>query len=207
MNLQNALRATLPLAAIAAILASGAALAGAASADAGSVPGGTYEIDPSHTSVAGRVKHLGFSFTTIRFARTSGTFTYDPAHAETAKLNVTVDATSLSTDWAARDAELKGPMFFNSAKFPTMTFAAESLTKLDVSHAKIRGQLTLLGVSKPVDMDVTLNGTGNGMMGDTRAGFEARMTILRSDFGMKAYLPAVADTVDIVIDAEFTKKK
>ena len=197
----------LPLAAGLAMLGAGVASAGVESTKAGDVAAGTYEIDPSHTSVAGRIDHLGFSTTTIRFAKTSGQFTYDPAHPESTKLNVTVDTKSLSTDWEARDNELKGPMFFNTDKFPNATFTADSLTKVDDNHAKVVGQLTLLGVTKPVEMTVTLRGSGTGMMGDTRAGFEAHMSIMRSDFGMKAYVPAVGDKVDLSIDAEFVKQK
>jgi polyisoprenoid-binding protein YceI len=200
------LRVALPFAAVLAVVGSGAAIAGVESTDAADVQAGTYEIDPSHTQITGRIDHLGFSTTSIRFAKSSGEFTYDPAHPENAKLNVTVDTKSLSTDWEARDNELKGPSFFNTDQFPTATFTADSLTKLDANHARVIGKLTLLGVTKPVDMDVTLKGAGKGMMGDTRAGFEANMTITRSDFGMKAYVPAVGDKVDLTIDTEFVKK-
>ncbi|MCJ2185865.1 YceI family protein [Novosphingobium beihaiensis] len=202
----NLKRIALPLAAGLAALGAGAATAGVESTKAADVAAGTYQIDPSHTSVAGRIDHLGFSTTTIRFAKSAGEFTYDPAHPEDATLSVTVDTKSLSTDWEARDNELKGPMFFNTDKFPTATFTADSLTKLDDNHARVDGELTLLGVTRPVEMDVTLRGTGKGMMGDTRAGFEAHMTIQRSDFGMKAYVPAVGDKVGLSIDAEFVKK-
>ena len=198
---------TLPLAAGLALVGAAVAPAAVESTNAADVQAGTYEIDPSHTSVAGRIDHLGFSTTTIRFAKSSGSFTFDPAHPEATKLEVSVDISSLSTDWEARDTELKGPMFFNAEKFPVATFTAASLTKVDANHAKVNGQLTLLGVTKPVEMEVTLRGAGKGMMGDTRAGFEAHMAIQRSDFGMTAYVPAVGDKVDLTIDAEFVRKK
>lgn len=198
---------TFPLAAALAIVAASAAGAGVVSSDAAKVQAGVYTLDPSHTAVAGRINHLGFSATTIRFGKASGELSYDPAHPETSKLDVSIDIASLSTDWEARDAELKGPGFFNAAKFPTARFTADSLTKIDAGHAKLAGKLTLLGVTKPVEMTVTLLGFGTGMMGDTRAGFEAHGTIKRSDFGMTAFLPAVGDTVDLAIDAEFSRKK
>lgn len=184
-----------------------AALAGVVSADAAKVAAGSYELDPSHTTVSGRINHMGFSSTTIRFAKVSGGFDYDPAHPETSRLRVTVDTASLSTDWPVRDGELKGAAFFNSAKFPTAQFSADSLVKVDASHAKVSGQLTLLGVTRPVRLEVTLLGTGTGMMGDVRTGFIAHTTIKRSDFGMNAYIPAVGDQVELTIDAEFRKKK
>ncbi|MEO8723561.1 MAG: YceI family protein [Sphingobium sp.] len=183
------------------------ALAGVVSTDAAKVAAGSYELDPSHTTVSGRIDHMGFSSTTIRFAKVSGDFTFDPAHAETPRLRITIDTASLSTDWPTRDAELRGAAFFNSAKFPTAQFDADSLTKVDANHAKVNGQLTLLGVTRPVQLDVTLLGAGTGMMGDVRTGFIAHATIKRSDFGMTAYIPAVGDQVELTIDAEFSKKK
>lgn len=192
--------------ALALVIPTTLAQAGVESADATKVQAGTYEMDPSHASVAARVDHLGFSSTTIRFAKLAGKLTYDPATPESSTLDVTIDTSSLSTDWAARDSELRGGGFFNTAQFPTARFTATKLTKVDASHAKVAGQLTLLGVTKPVELDVVLLGTGTGMMGDRRIGFEARGSFNRSDFGMKNFLPAVGDKVSLVIDAEFSRK-
>jgi polyisoprenoid-binding protein YceI len=195
-----------PAALALAALPASIALAGVESTDAANVPAGSYEADPAHAAVYARINHFGFSSTVVRFPKPSARFTYDPAHAEASVLNVTLDTAALSTDWDARDAELKGAGFFNVAKYPTVQFTSSSLTKVDASHAKVNGQLTLLGVTKSVQLDVTLLGTGTGMMGDRRVGFEAHTSINRSDFGMKSFLPAIGDKVDITIDAEFSKK-
>ena len=102
------------------------ALAGVETTDAAHVPAGSYEFDPSHAAVFARINHFGFSSTTVHFSKLSGRFTYDPAHAETSILSATLDAASLSTDWDARDTELKGAGYFNVAKYPTIQFTSSS---------------------------------------------------------------------------------
>lgn len=196
----------LPLALVIGSLAGQAATAAVETKDSAAVAAGTYEMDQSHASVAAKVDHLGFSTTTVRFAKLAGQLSYDPARPEASTVEVTIDTASLTSDWAARDAELKSPAFFNTAKFPTAKFTASSLTKTSASTAKVSGQLTLLGVTKPVQLDIKLLGSGTGMMGDRRIGFAGQTRIKRSDFGMTTFLPAIGDEVEIVIDVEFTKK-
>jgi polyisoprenoid-binding protein YceI len=195
-----------PAALMAMAMTGGLAQAAADSSDAAKVPAGHYEVDPSHTSVAARINHMDFTMTTVRFLKLSGSFTYDPAQPQLSKLDVAIDAASLTSDWDARDKELRSPAFFNISTYPTIRYVATSLDKIDASHARVNGQLTLLGVTKAVAMNVTLNGGGKGMMGDQRAGFSGTLTINRSDFGMKTFLPAIGDAVDISVDAEFTRK-
>lgn len=175
-------------------------------ADPAKAPVGTYAMDSSHTNVAGRINHLGFSTTTITFPKISGSLTWNPAKPEASTLDVTMDATGLYSGWDARDAHLKGEQFFNVAKFPTITYKASGLTKLTDTTARVDGTLTLLGVSKTVPMTVTFVAGGKGMMGDTRIGLTGKASLKRSDFGMKAFLPAVGDDVEIAIDTEFGMK-
>ena len=191
------------LTAVAGIGGAGAAVE---SADSAKVQAGTYEVDPSHVSVAARVDHLGFTMTTLRFTKLTGNFNYDPAKPEASTLDVTIDVASLNSDWEARDKELRSPAFFNIAAHPQARYVASSLEKIDASNARVNGQLTLLGVTRPVQMNVRLQGTGKGMMGDQRTGFLATMKFNRSDFGMKTFLPAIGDTVEVTVDAEFTRK-
>lgn len=175
-------------------------------ADVSRIEKGTYVADPTHTAVAARVDHLGFSHTTLRFAKAGGQFTFDPAKPEASTLDVSVQGASLSTDMDARDNELRGAGFFNVLAFPTTHYVATSLVRLDATHARVNGQLTLLGVTRPVVMDITLIGVGTGLANDKRVGLTGHMQIKRSDFGMKAFLPMVGDDVVIDIDAEFSKK-
>ena len=188
-----------------ALVANGAR-AGVETTEAAKVPAGRYEVDPSHAQVVARVNHLGFSTTTVRFPKISGALTYDPAHPEAATVDVTIDTAALTSDWEARDKELRGPGFFNSAAFPEARFTARSLAVVDGHTARVMGEMTLLGVTRPVEFAVDLIGSGKGMMGDGRIGLVARAKINRSDFGMKAFLPAVGDAVEIIVDAEFTRK-
>lgn len=183
-----------------------AAGAGVTSKEPAAVPAGHYEVDPTHTSVQARVDHMGFSTTTVAFDKVSGGFDLDPSKPEEATLSITIDPSVMNSGFAKRDDDLKGPGFFDVANFKSITYRSSKLTRIDATHATIEGELTLHGVTKPVTLNLTFNGTGNGMMGDTRAGFLATATLLRSDFGMKTFLPAVGDEVDILIDAEFTKK-
>lgn len=182
-----------------------AASAAITSKDPAGVPAGHYEVDPTHTSIQARIDHMGFSTTTVAFDKVSGGFDYDPAKPEQSQLSISVDPTALSSGFDKRDADLKGPSFFNVAGFTTITFQSSHLTRVDATHATVGGELTLLGVTKPVTLNVTFNGTGTGMMGDTRAGFQATATLSRSDFGMTTFLPAIGDQVTLLIDAEFAK--
>jgi polyisoprenoid-binding protein YceI len=188
--------ATFPVMAVAAIT----------SKDPAAVPAGHYNVDPSHTSIQARVDHMGFSTTTVAFDNITGGFDYDPSKPEQSQLSISVDPAGLDSGFDKRDADLKGPGFFNTAGFPAITFKSVHLKRIDATHATVDGQLTLLGVTKPLTLNVTFNGAGSGMMGDTRAGFQATATLLRSDFGMKTFLPMVGDQVTLLIDAEFSKK-
>lgn len=181
-------------------------MAAVTSPDPARVQAGHYEVDPTHTSIQARIDHMGFSTTTVAFDKVSGGFDYDPAKPEQSTLAISVDPADLFSGVDKRDADLKGPGFFNLAAFPAITFKSSHLTRVDQTHARVDGELTLLGVTKPVTLNVTFNGFGKGMMGDTRVGFLATATILRSDFGMKTFLPAVGDKVDLLIDTEFSRK-
>jgi len=183
------------------------ALAASRGADVARIEAGTYAADPTHTAVAARVDHLGFSKTTLRFAKAGGELTFDPAKPEAATLDVSVDAASLSTDNEARDKELRGAGFFNVAAFPAAHYVAGGLVRVDATHARVNGRLTLLGVTRDVPMEVTLIGVGTGLANDKRIGVTGHMQFKRSDFGMKTFLPFVGDDVSIDIDAEFSKKK
>ncbi|MDE2596637.1 MAG: YceI family protein [Sphingomonadales bacterium] len=181
-------------------------LAASETKDPAAVAAGTYTVDGSHATVLAKVVHLGFSTTTVRFDQVSGTLTYDPAKAEAAAASITVATGSLNSGFAARDEHLKGPGFFNAAAFPNATFASTRLVKTGADTADLPGQLTLLGVTKPLTLHVKFNGFGKGMDGKTRVGFSATGAIKRSDFGMKTFLGPVADDVALEIDAEFAGK-
>ena len=192
--------------ALAITAATAAIAAGVESTDPAAVPSGTYELDPSHVGVAATVSHLGFSNAVVRFEDVSGSVSYDPANPEASSADITIGAASLNSGWAARDGHLRSPEFFNVAAHPTITFKSASLKPTGASTAALSGDLTLLGVTRPVTLDVTFKGLGKAFDPATRIGFAASGKIKRSDFGMMTFLPLVGDEAAITIDAEFTKK-
>jgi polyisoprenoid-binding protein YceI len=198
--------ACLTLPAALACLATGSLAAGVSGSDPSVVPAGTYLLDPSHTSTAARVVHFGFSKTTVMFDKVEGSFSYDPAKPEASKLNVTIDTASLSSGFALRDTHLKGDKWFNVAAHPTISFASSQLTRTGPATADLAGNLTIMGISKPVLLKVKFNGVGESMTKKTTVGFEATTSLKRSDFGMTAFAPAIGDTVDILIDVEATRQ-
>ena len=162
-----------------------------------------YKIDPNHTHVLFLVDHLGFSKMIGLFSDTTGTIVFDPANAAASKLNVDVKTASLQTQFGARDTDLKGADWFNVAEFPDMTFIGKTFTKKDDKTGEMTGDLTLLGVTKPVTLEVTFNKSGVRPTdkADT-VGFSARGSLNRSDFGMKTFIPYIGDKVDLIIETE-----
>lgn len=175
-------------------------------ADPAAVPAGTYTVDNTHATVLGKTMHLGFSVNTVRFDTINGSVTYDPAKPEASTADITIDTTTLNSGFTPRDNHLKGAQFFNVAAFPNATFKADKLVKTGADTADLPGQLTLLGVTRPVTLKVKFNGFGKGMDGQPRIGFAATGAIKRSDFGMKAFVPAVGDDIALEVDLELARK-
>ena len=164
-----------------------------------------YTIDPSHTHILFMVNHLGLSNMIGLFTDMAGTFSFDPAHIEASKVKVTIKTASLSTQFGPRDADLKGADWFNVTEFPEMTFTGVSFSKTDDHAGTITGNLTLLGVTKPVTLHVTFNNAGLRASDKKQAaGFSATSKIKRSDFGMKTFIPYIGDEVSLIIETEGT---
>jgi polyisoprenoid-binding protein YceI len=140
------------------------------------------------------------------FVETSGTIGFDAGNPTDSKLNVVVKTGSLQTQFAPRDADLKGADWFNVAEFPEMTFVGTGFAKKDDKIGSVGGNLTLLGVTKPVTLEVTFNKTGVHAADKADAvGFSARGSLNRSDFGLKAFIPYIRDKVDLIIETEATR--
>jgi polyisoprenoid-binding protein YceI len=184
----------------AAIALSAATMLGGAPARAAD-----YTIDPTHTHFLFMVDHLGFSKMIGLFTGITGTFSFDPANVAASKVKVTIKTDSLSTQFGPRDADLKGADWFNVTEFPEMTFTGTSYAKTDEHTGTITGNLTLLGVTKPVTLDVTFNKAGVRPTDKKQAaGFSATGKFKRSDFGMKTYIPYIGDEVAVIIETEGT---
>jgi polyisoprenoid-binding protein YceI len=176
------------------------------------VPAGTYKLDPAHASLTWRVKHLGLSNYTARFTKIDATLSYDPKDPTKSKITASVDPASVRTDLNAPkdfDQELReDPRFFKVAKFPEIKFASTKLEKTGDRTGRMTGDLSFMGVTKPVTLDVTFNGSfrEHPMTKRGALGFSATGTVKRSEFGMDALVPFVGDDVAVVIEAEFQQQ-
>ena len=172
----------------------------------------TWQIDSSHTNVEFTVRHMMISNVKGQFQKTTGTITANGNDPASAKIDVTIDASSVDTRVERRDAHLKSPDFLDVAKYPTITFKSTKVEADGPNKWKMTGDLTVHGVTKPVVLDVEGSGPPIQVMGNTRAGASATTKINRSDFGLtwnKALETGgvlVGDEVAISIDVEAVKK-
>jgi polyisoprenoid-binding protein YceI len=165
-----------------------------------------YKIDPSHTHVLFLVDHLGYSKMIGLFTDTSGIIGFDPANPTASKLNVIIKTASLQSQFGPRDSDLKSGDWFNVAEFPEMKFVGTTYAKKEDKTGTVTGELTLLGVTKPVTLDVTFNkAAANPMSKVDTVGFSARGSFNRSEFGLKTFLPYIGDKVDLIIETEATR--
>jgi polyisoprenoid-binding protein YceI len=165
----------------------------------------SYTVDPAHTYPNFEINHLGFSTMHGRFGATNGKIVLDTA-AKSGSIDITIDATSIDTGHGKRDTHLKSEEFFNVAKFPTLAFKATKLTFYGDKLTGADGELTLLGVTKPVSLALTAFNCGpHPMNKKPMCGANATATIKRSDFGLSTYVPAVGDEVRITIEVEALK--
>lgn len=169
---------------------------------------GIYEIDPTHTNVLFGISHMGFSTYYGRFNRVAGSLNFDAKTPETSRLAVTIDVASIDTNNEKLEGELKSAPWLDAEKFPTASFTSTKIEKLTATTGKLTGDFTLHGVTKPVVLEVTFNGTGiNPITQTEELGFSAKGSIKRSDFGITQYLPMVGDDVALTIESELHLKK
>lgn len=162
-----------------------------------------YTFDVPHTQIYLTVNHMGFSNSTALLSLNEGTLTLDQANMSNSKAEVTIGVASLQFGDKTWNEHMADKKFFNTAAFPTMKFVSSKVTMSSATAGKLTGDLTLLGVSKPVTLDFTVNKIDtNPMSKKPYAGFSATGSLKRSDFGMSAYLPSIGDEVKIRIEAE-----
>ncbi|MER2519180.1 MAG: YceI family protein [Bdellovibrionales bacterium] len=167
---------------------------------------GTYQLDPNHTSVTFRVLHMGFSRFTGRFDKIEGTMNFNANAPEQSGLDITVYPNSVNANNVKLEEELRGDKWFNVLKFQRATFHGVKIERAGPAAAKITGEFTLMGVTKPLTLDVALIGSGeHPMLKKPVLGFSATATIRRSDFGLTNYLPMIGDEVTLQIETEFNK--
>jgi polyisoprenoid-binding protein YceI len=179
-------------------------------------PAGAYLADPAHTNVLFNVNHLGFSNYTARFAKVEAKLAFDPANPAAMTVEATIDPTSLELPAPPPGfhEHLMSKDFFDAKTFPTITFKSTKVELTGPNTAKVTGDFTLHGVTKPVTLDTTFNGgwAANAMDG-SRVGFSAKGAFKRSDFGIGYGVPApgttmgVGDEVQVIIETEFASGK
>jgi polyisoprenoid-binding protein YceI len=167
--------------------------------------GDTYKVDPVHSTVFFKVKHAGVGYVYGRFTNFAGTLSFDDANPADSSIAVNVNAASVDSGNANRDKHLKSPDFFNVKEFPEITFKSTGIKKVDDHNYELTGDLTLLGVTKPITAKIERVGTASiPRLGD-RTGIEAVFTIKRLDYGMKFMPEALGDEVTVTAALEGTK--
>ena len=164
---------------------------------------GTYALDPAHTMVLATWNHMGYSNPSLNFADAKGELVYNAENPSASSVNVTLPLSGITSFTKEFDTHLRSSDFFDIAKFPDATFKSTSVTANGGNKFTVAGDLTIKGITKPVTLDVTLNGAGEHPMTKQQAiGFDATTTLKRSDFGLEMAAPAVSDEVKLRITTE-----
>ena len=166
----------------------------------------TWNIDPNHTAAQFSVRHLGISTVRGAFTKVTGTVQYDPANPAKTVIDATIDANSIDTRVEMRDNDLRSPHFFDSAKFPTLTFKSKKVEAAEAGKLKVTGDLTIHGVTKEAVLDVEgPSAPIKDPRGNQRMGASASTKINRQDFGLTADSGLVGDDIPITIDLEMVQ--
>ena len=167
-----------------------------------------YRIDTlgGHASVNFKIKHLGYSWLTGRFDKFAGTFTYDEKVPENSRISITVKTKSIDSAHALRDIHLRGDKYLNVKKYPEARFVSESFTPSNSTTAKLKGKLTLHGVTKEINTTITKIGGGEDPWGGYRQGFETHFTIRLRDYGIQHSLGPASEELQLSIYLEGVKE-
>ena len=173
----------------------------------------TWTLDPDHSAAQFKVRHLMISNVKGGFEKISGQLTLDDKDITKSRVEVTIDMASVNTNIKKRDDHLRGPDFFDTVKFPAMTFVSTKVEKDGPDKLKVTGNLTIKGITKPVVLQVDgLTPEIKDPWGNIRRGASATTTINRKDFGVNWHkkldtgVVVVGDEVAIQLEVEFIKK-
>lgn len=190
---------------LAALALAALALATLVSAPAFAAPE-TYAIEGTHTYPRFEYNHLGFSNQVQRFTKTTGSVTWDRA-AKTGAVDITIDATSVDTGYALFNQHIQGEDFFDTAKYPTITFKSTAVKFDGDKPVAIDGNLTIKGITKPVTLTVTsFHNAAHPMLKKDAIGANAVAKVKRSEFNMAKNVPYVSDEVTLAISVEAIKQ-
>lgn len=142
-------------------------------------------VDPVHSSVNFNIEHLVISEVEGKFKTYTGSITASKPDLTDAAIEFAIDVNSIDTENEMRDKHLVAPDFFDAGKYPKMTFKSTSFKKLSGNKYVLNGNLTIHGITKPAKFDVAYGGTAKDGYGNTKAGFKAKGSINRFDYGLK----------------------
>jgi polyisoprenoid-binding protein YceI len=167
-----------------------------------------WTIDGSHSLAEFSVKHMMVSTVKGRFQTVTGNITWDETNSANSLVEANIDATSITTHDEKRDAHLASADFFETEKYPTITFKSKKVEAKSADNFKVTGELTMHGVTREVTLDVEYNGFGKNPWGMTVAGFSARTSISRKEYGLnwnvalEAGGMLVSDKINITLEVE-----
>ncbi len=174
-------------------------------ADISGIAAGTYKSEDGHAYITFQYMHQGYSRPTIRWNDFEAAVTLDPSDPTASTLSVTIDAASVDSGVAKFDTHMKSGDMFEVEKFPTITFTSTSLNQATTATGQLVGDLTMKGITKPVELAVTLNKIGETRDKKPMFGISAKTQIKRSDWDLGYAVPYVGDDVTIMIEVEFVK--
>jgi polyisoprenoid-binding protein YceI len=168
------------------------------------VPSGVYAVDKLHTYLTFSYLHQGLSYPLLRATGIDGELDLDTSAMEKSSVGIAIDVDTIRSNVDYFDKELASPKFFNAGKFPKISFASKSYESISETDGALSGFITIRGITKPLILTVKINGAlTHPMTGKPVIGFSASGYVSRSDFGLDRFVPAVADRVDLKIEAEF----
>lgn len=170
----------------------------------GAVPAAaaTYLLDPAHTYILFRVKHLDIGYSYGRFNGPEGVIEWDDAAPEKSRVEMSVSAGNVDTDVDKRDQHLRSADFFNVDQYKIINFKSTSVKKTGDTTFDVTGDLTFLGKTRPMTVAVQQTGAGMDPWGKYRIGFETTFIIKRSEWGMNFMLNGVSDEVNVTVSTE-----
>ena len=155
-----------------------------------------FSLDKDHTTVGFNVSYLVLARVTGHFDDFKGAFVIDDEHPENSRADIVIQTASVKTGIKAWDADIRGPGLFNAALHPTMVFHSNSVQMGPDNTGQIAGNLTLLGITKPVILDlVKMPGADKSLIG----GYKVTGKIKRSDFGMNAFIQPIGNVVTLLV--------
>ncbi len=165
----------------------------------------TYGVDVVHSNVLFKVKHNGFSYVYGRFNAFDADVRWDEADASNSSVSLTIDAQSVDTNNERRDQHLRSPDFFNARQHPDIVFRSTEINGSNGEY-QVAGEVTLLGVTRPVGFTWTETGSGEGPRGDFRRGGIATFTVNRGDFGMNFMPDGLSDEIELIVTLQLVRQ-